>query len=148
MAESICGVGELETVSLVQNLDKIKSWAEQCWLDSGFPADKMSEMLLALEEAYANVCFHGYAGMPGPVRFQCYRGQDNSLIYKMTDWANPFDVTKVAAPDIKPPLADREIGGLGILLIREMADEIEWSHENHSNTLSLIFSFVPQNDKS
>lgn len=148
MAESMFGICELETDSLIQNFPQIRSWAEKCWLDSGFPVDRMSEMLIALEEIYVNVCSHGYAGAPGPVKFQCYRVQDDSIIYKIKDWSGPFDVTKVDAPDIKSCLSDRKIGGLGVLLIKEMADEIEWSYEDHSNTLSLKFRSVLQNDKS
>lgn len=148
MTESTCVIDELETTSLIENLNMVKSWAEKCWLDSGFPADKMHGMLLAIEEAYANVCFHGYRDKPGPVKFQCCRGQDRSITYKITDWAGPFDVTQVATPDIKPPLADRKIGGLGVLLIREMADEIQWSYENGANTLSLKFGFILENSKS
>ncbi len=148
MSESTCATDELEITSLVQNLNQVKSWAEKCWLDSGFPADKMHGMLLAIEEVYANVCFHGYRNKPGPVKFQFFRGQDRSITYKITDWARPFDVTKVAAPDIKSPMADRKIGGLGVLLVREMADEIQWSYENGTNTLSLKFGFILENSKS
>ena len=148
MAESSFGICELEIDSLIQNFPQIRSWAEKCWLDSGFPVARMSEMLVALEEVYANVCSHGYAGAPGPVKFQCCRGQDNSIIYTIKDWSVPFDVAKADAPDIKSGLSDRKIGGLGVLLIKEMADEIEWSYEDHSNTLSLKFRLVLQNDKS
>lgn len=140
-------VGELDTFALIENLEAIKDWAEKCWLDSGFQPDKMSAMILAIEEAFANVCFHAYRGESGPVKFKCLKYPDNSLVYKIYDWASPFDVIKAADPDTKALLGDRKIGGLGILMIKQMADQVDWEFQNNSNVLSLKFKFSDKRDK-
>ncbi|MGD9819103.1 MAG: ATP-binding protein, partial [Desulfomonilaceae bacterium] len=45
----------------------------------------------------------------------------------------------LSRPDTDQPLADRQIGGLGVLLIREMVDEIKWILKDGANMLTLIF---------
>lgn len=137
LSEMTCS---METLSDIGNLEDIKNWATRCWLDLGEPSDKMNEMLLSIEEAFANICFHAYKSEPGPVRLECISDHKNTLTFTIMDWAEEFDVTQIAAPDTAMELSRRNIGGLGVLLIREMADEIDWRRENGFNALSLKFN--------
>ena len=52
---------------------------------------------------------------------------------------NPF---ARSGPDTDAPLHDREIGGLGILLVRELMDELQWCRENGLNRLYLRKHFA------
>lgn len=140
MSQLIDQVRILEIGSVIENFGIIKEWAEKCWLDLGAPSDKMEKMLLAIEEAFANICFHGYKSKLGSVKLECLSENNDSIVYRITDWADLFDVTRVAAPDITLGLSERSVGGLGVLLIREMANEINWRSDNGANVLSLKFN--------
>ncbi|MDD3473867.1 MAG: ATP-binding protein [Syntrophaceae bacterium] len=129
----------LETSSEITKLGEIKSWAEKCWRELGFGTEKMEKMLLCVEEVFANICFHGYKGEPGLVRFECFNDNKRAIVFKIYDWAAAFDITSLSRPDTDQPLADRQIGGLGVLLIKEMVDEINWILKDGANMLSLIF---------
>lgn len=132
----------LQTESRIENLPTVKDWAEECWLNSGFPTDRIDMMLLCIEEAFANVCLHGYKNIRGLIRLECSMDKKGSLIFKIIDWAAPFDVTQVAPPDTGIALRDRKIGGLGVMMVREMADEVHWNLENNANVLSLKFNLT------
>jgi len=44
----------------------------------------------------------------------------------------------VSEPDLNTDIAEREIGGLGVLLIRKMVDDIHYSRRDNKNILTLV----------
>ena len=63
--------------------------------------------------------------------------RDSELIFLLTDNGAPFDPTKASDPDIDAPLGDRPIGGLGIMLIRKIMNEVTYQRINNTNHLTL-----------
>lgn len=130
----------LETKSVIENLREVTDWAEERWLESGGSKERLEEALLCLEEAFVNLCHHAYSGRPGPVRFEFLKDRKGFVVYRILDWSDEFDIRKLAHPDTTSGLLTRSIGGLGVMLIKEMADEVDWRLENDSNALSLKFN--------
>jgi anti-sigma regulatory factor (Ser/Thr protein kinase) len=64
--------------------------------------------------------------------------ENNRLIIEISDSGIPFDITKKADPDINASTEVREIGGLGIFLIKKMMDEVRYRREEGRNILDLI----------
>jgi serine/threonine-protein kinase RsbW len=56
---------------------------------------------------------------------------------EVEDDGRPFNPLEAPPPDIGKPLAEREVGGLGIHLVRKMMDELEYRRENDKNLLIL-----------
>jgi len=87
-------------------------------------ADTEGDLLLALEEACANVIAHGYPpGSPGPLEVEV-RLETGRVVLSVTDRARPFDPAHAPPPDLSSPWETRRIGGLGLHLIRELMDEV------------------------
>lgn len=56
-----------------------------------------------------------------------------------TDNGKPFDPTReIAAPDINAALEDRQIGGLGIFMVKKMAKSVEYARKGDKNELTVI----------
>ena len=53
----------------------------------------------------------------------------------------PFDIFETAKPDTTLSIEDREIGGLGILLVNELMDEVAYKRRNNTNVVRLIMNF-------
>lgn len=51
--------------------------------------------------------------------------------------AEPFDVTQAAKVDTQQALKDRQIGGLGLHLVKEMVDSIEYEYKNKQSKITL-----------
>lgn len=133
-------VDTLETVSLIENLRAVTDWAERLWLETFGSRDRLEGMLLCIEEAFVNLCHHGYRGRPGPVRLECLKDRSVFIVYRILDWSEAFDITQLSQPDTTSGLGMRPIGGLGVMLMKEMADEVDWRLENDANALSLKFN--------
>lgn len=61
----------------------------------------------------------------------------NSLVFTLTDSGQAFDPTQVEDADITLSAAERPIGGLGIFLIKQIMDKLEYRRTDGKNILTL-----------
>ena len=96
------------------------------------------QLCLAVEEAVVNVIDYAYpAGQDGDIEI-CVMSDGETLKTIITDSGVAFDPTAKEKADTSLSVEDRQIGGLGILLIRELMDAINYERENGKNILTLI----------
>lgn len=113
--------------------DFVEKTAEQANLD---PSVTMS-LTLAIEEAVANIMKYAYPeGEVGPIEINATIN-DGSLSFTIKDSGTPFDPTQVKKADITLSAEEREIGGLGLHLIRNIMDTVEYHHTSNQNILTL-----------
>ena len=111
----------------------VERTAEQANLD---PSVTMT-LTLAIEEAVANVMKYAYPkGEVGPIEINATIN-DGSLSFTIKDSGTPFDPTQVKKADITLSAEEREIGGLGLHLIRNIMDTVEYHHTSNQNILTL-----------
>ena len=121
-------------------LEHVRQCAQRVALDPG----RVAELELAVEEAVANVCTHGYPQGGGDVEIRCsMEAGGRRLCVEIADSGEPFDVGAAAGPDLTGGLEDRPVGGLGIHLIRQLADEIHYERSGDRNILRIMISARP-----
>ena len=96
------------------------------------------KLRLAVEEAMVNVIDYAYPiGTEGNVTLRAmYDGHNLKMM--IIDSGIPFDPTAREKADTSLSAEDRQIGGLGILLVRELMDTINYERDNGQNILTLI----------
>jgi serine/threonine-protein kinase RsbW len=93
----------------------------------------MKRLRLAVEEAVANIINHGRATT---VTLQTTVA-DGMLTFIIDDDGQPFDPTNDSTTDMSIPPDERPPGGLGILLIHQMTDEMSYQRIDGHNILTL-----------
>jgi anti-sigma regulatory factor (Ser/Thr protein kinase) len=91
-----------------------------------------------VEEVVTNICRHGYDDQLGQLELRCRRVGTQRLLLEFIDGGRPFDIIAAPPPDLTADLEQREVGGLGVPLIRAMADEVSYRREGNRNILRLI----------
>jgi serine/threonine-protein kinase RsbW len=109
---------------------------EQCMKTHGWGNNPILDVQLAVEEAVTNTILHGYDGTSGTIAIQV-ETSPHRVTVEIADDAPAFDPLSVPDPDTAADLEDREIGGLGIFLIRQVMDEVSYRYENSKNILVL-----------
>mgnify|MGYP002521560404 FL=1 len=95
------------------------------------------EMNLALEEAVVNVMTYAYPeGTKGYVDISA-QSDNSGLKFVISDSGKPFDPTTKEEVDTTLPAEQREIGGLGIFLVRKMMDSVKYEYKDGHNILTL-----------
>ncbi|MBP5771263.1 MAG: ATP-binding protein [Bacteroidaceae bacterium] len=92
---------------------------------------------LALEEAVANVINYAYPeGTRGEIHLRV-SSDAGKLVFVITDQGIPFDPTSVDEPDITADADQRTIGGLGVFLMRQYMDKLQYENRDGLNILTL-----------
>jgi anti-sigma regulatory factor (Ser/Thr protein kinase) len=105
------------------DLATIRSYVESNASALGGDQECVRDLVIAVNEAAANVMRHGYAGRPGPIEIAIERDSDD-LIVRMRDNGPEFDPTTRPDADLTIPLERRPKGGFGIHLTRTCTDAV------------------------
>ncbi|MBR0432077.1 MAG: SpoIIE family protein phosphatase [Bacteroidaceae bacterium] len=121
----------------VQTVPQLAAFVDGVCEELGFDMSTTMQMNLALEEAVVNVMNYAYpAGTRGDIHIEA-QANDVRLKFTITDSGTPFDPTAKEDIDTTLSAEDRPIGGLGIFLVREMMDSINYERVDGQNVLTL-----------
>jgi serine/threonine-protein kinase RsbW len=86
---------------------------------------------LTLEELFTNLVRHNVGGRD---QIEITLRRDGScLVIRLEDFdVEPFDVSAVNAPDVRKELREREVGGLGIHLVKSLVDKLSYEYANRT----------------
>ena len=119
-----------EVPQLAAFIDEV---AEECNIDMALTMS----LNLAMEEAVVNVMTYAYpAGTVGDVDIDA-EFDNGTLTFVLSDSGTPFDPTQANDPDLTLQAEDRPIGGLGIFLVRQIMDQVEYHYRDGKNILTL-----------
>lgn len=107
------------------------------WEEAELPAALGFTFELALEEVFLNVALHGANGITVPSVALELIASDTEVVLIVADDARPFDPLTLATPDTSAALEDRNIGGLGVHLVRQMMDTVSYTFEAGHNRLRM-----------
>ena len=121
----------------IKQVSQLEGWLETVSRELECPESLIPSLNLALEEAVTNVILYAYPkGIYGPVELDALR-EGNSLKFVLSDSGKPFDPTARPDADINASLEDRQIGGLGIHLLRSIMDAVSYEYRDGRNILTM-----------
>jgi serine/threonine-protein kinase RsbW len=133
-------VGESLTLEIRNSRDAIAPASEQAeaWLlRQAPPPGVLYFVLLAIEELVMNCINYGYDDAGEHIIVIAISITDQVLTMTVIDDGHPFDPLAAPSPDLSLDLQDRPIGGLGIFLLRELCDQINYERRDDTNRLTL-----------
>ena len=135
------GSGNSEKIVLKNNLEEIPRLNEfvMCFAKkAGFDDADVWDLKLALEETTVNVIDYAYpSGSENEIVVEaCF--DETEIRFEVIDSGTAFDPTSVADADVCLNVDEREIGGLGIFLVRRIMDEVSYARSDDRNHLTLI----------
>ncbi len=131
------GQFELKVVGILENLSLIGDFISNSMIASGLDARKIFEVQLAVDEACTNIIKHGYTDEAGTIDIICCT-RNGELVVVIKDEGKPFDPTSVQPPDLNASLEERQMGGLGVHLIKTMMDEVRYEFIDGKNVLTMV----------
>ncbi|MFP4154482.1 MAG: ATP-binding protein [Halothiobacillaceae bacterium] len=104
------------------------------------PAPLTMQLNLALDELLTNIATHGqtHPEQPATEVLVRLRIEGNRLHVSIIDDGPPFDPREIPPPDLDADVEDRQIGGLGLHLVRHFTDEMHYRRRDRHNELVLI----------
>ncbi|MCE5265762.1 MAG: ATP-binding protein [Deltaproteobacteria bacterium] len=122
--------------SLRELLAFISEYAEK----AGLAKEDLNRVQLVAEEALVNVFNYAYRPpQVGQVEVRMTGKAGPVLEVEIRDLGTPFDPLSMGEPDLEVDIPERKIGGMGVFLIRKMADGVRYRTEAGANVLKLTF---------
>ena len=101
------------------------------------------QVTLAVEEVCANLIIHSHACNPKEEIHLEVKELNKKIIVEITDKGDAFNLLEYKVPDLSQVIEEKRKGGIGILLVKKIMDEIEFESKNGKNICRLIKNFRP-----
>ena len=121
----------------ISEISKLATFIGELSEELDFTPELNFNLNLVLEEAISNVILYAYGNeKQKDISLVAYLS-DNNLVFVLTDSGAEFDPTKVPDADVTLSAEEREIGGLGIYLIRQIMNTVEYQRIDGKNVLTM-----------
>ena len=121
----------------LSEMDNFLAYTEEIMEGCDCPFKVITQITLALEELFVNVASHAYPEGNGTLDYTIM-ADDGKMTFIMEDSGVPFDPLAKKDPDITLSVEERDIGGLGIYMVKNIMSEINYSYTDGKNVLTLI----------
>ena len=129
---------ELNIEALVENLDQVLQFVDEEIEKLECSVKIHTQIDVAVEELFVNIAHYAYKPDTGPatVRVEVEK-EPPAISISFIDHGIPYDPLAKEDPDITLSAEDRDIGGLGIFMVKKSMDSIEYEYKDGQNILHI-----------
>ena len=123
----------------IESLDAVNDLVERQLEPRNCAGKTMFQLRLAIEEIFVNIASYAYSPGEGEAEVRCEVLEDPlRVVIRFLDSGTPFDpLAREDADTSEEALMSRE-GGLGILLVKNTMDDVQYAYENGKNILTIL----------
>ena len=121
----------------VENLEKVNDFIHSTLSNVEFPKRAVMQLDLVIEEIFVNVASYAYPESTGLVKIQSeVKKNPPSITLTFIDNGIEYNPLVKEDPDLTLSAEDRNVGGLGIYLVKNMVDDISYNYSDGQNILT------------
>lgn len=131
-------MNELTLEATLENLEKVQSFVEDKLDATGCSMKIKMQISIAVEEIYVNIAHYAYNPGVGNATIKCtVDGDPLQVSIQFMDSGIPFNPLAKEDADTTLSVDEREIGGLGIYMVKKSMDEITYEYKDGKNILKI-----------
>ena len=132
-------MAEITIAATLDNLDTVLAFVDQQMEEAGCAMKLMAQVDMAVEEIFVNIAHYAYPpDQTGWALIRCQVEQDPLRIQvQFVDGGVPFNPLAKKDADITLSAEERNIGGLGILMVKRSMDAVDYVYSDGKNILTL-----------
>lgn len=133
------GPDELEIEALTDNLPKVLEFIDTKLEELECPMKAQMQIDIAVEEIFVNIANYAYAPEVGMATIRIEADESQTAV-KITfiDKGVPYDPLKKDDPDVTLSVEERQIGGLGIFMVKKSMDDMLYEYKDGQNILTIV----------
>jgi len=124
-----------EFLASVEVYPQVSAWVEEELGKINCPLQRLLQISMCLEEAFINIAHYAYGEGTGKVVLE-FGYRDGVVTLCLRDKGIPFNPLEKEKPVLDATVEDREVGGLGIYLVKTMMDSVNYAWVNGENVLT------------
>ncbi|MEG2174972.1 MAG: SpoIIE family protein phosphatase, partial [Oscillospiraceae bacterium] len=127
------GMQKLKLPPSLEAMTEVTNFVEQSMEEAALPMKLIAQMNIAVDEIFSNIArYSGATDATVGVKIS-----NGCLTLRFADNGLPYDPTATAVPDTSLSADEREIGGLGLLMVKKFMDTVEYEYHDGLNILTL-----------
>ena len=127
---------ELIIEAKTENLESVLNFVAGKLETADCPEKLRTQISIVIEEIFVNIARYAYAPSTGGAAVRVAVGEEEIAV-EFEDSGQPYNPLENEAPDIRAGVEERRIGGLGIYMVKNMADATEYRREGNKNILTV-----------
>ena len=129
---------ELTIAATVENIETVTDFVNEQLEAYDCPMKAQVQIDIAIDELFGNIAHYAYNPEIGSATVRVEVIEDPlAVIITFIDKGVPYDPLAKADPDITLSAEEREIGGLGIYMVKKSMDEITYEYKDGQNILAI-----------
>ena len=121
----------------LERLPEVMAFIDSFLEQMDCPMKIQMQLDMAVEEVYANIAHYAYAVGGGPATVRVAVEEGPTMVITFVDQGVPYNPLAKPDPDITLSADERQIGGLGVYMVKKSMDEIAYRREGDSNVLTI-----------
>lgn len=133
---------EMTIEAELSNLDEVLAFVDAHLEEAGCGMKEQMQLDVAVEEIYVNIAHYAYVPQTGTAKISVDIDTDKrQIVVEFRDSGVEFDPLAKPDPDTTLSAEERQIGGLGIYMVKKSMDDVTYSRENGENILTLYKNY-------
>ena len=128
---------ELTVNAVLENMPKVTEFVDEQLEAFGCPPRAQAQIDIAVDELFGNIVRYAYQPGMGPATVRVEVTGEPAVILTFIDNGVPYDHLKKADPDTTLSAEERQVGGLGIFMVKKSMDEIAYEYQDGQNILRI-----------
>lgn len=129
---------ELTLDATVENIETVTAFVDEQLEALDCPMKTQMQIDIAVDELFGNIAHYAYQPNVGTATVQVEVMEEQSaVVITFIDNGKPYNPLSQEDPDTALSAEEREIGGLGIFMVKKTMDEIFYEYKNGQNILKI-----------
>lgn len=119
-----------------ESLSEASDFLDRCVEEFEIPLRTGYSLKVVTDEIFSNIVYYSGAKNAEIV----FRNQENSVTLEFRDDGMPYNPLEAEEPDVTASADERKIGGLGLFMVKKMAEDVCYEYTDQKNRLTVILS--------
>ena len=129
---------ELRIAATVENIGVVTEFVNEQLVALDCPMKAQIQIDIAIDEIFGNIAHYAYNPQVGDATVRVEVLEDPlAVVITFIDQGVPYDPLAKADPNITLSAEEREIGGLGIYMVKKSMDDVSYEYKNGQNILTI-----------
>ena len=131
-------LNELEIDAEEDRLQEVQAFVDEHLEAADCPVKAQMQIAVAVEEIFVNIASYAYVPEKGKAKVRVEVSDEPvSVTITFVDHGIPYDPVAREDPDVTLPASQRDIGGLGIFMTKQIMDDVAYEYKDGQNILTL-----------
>jgi len=123
---------------VLENIPQVTAWVDETLEQLNCSMKAQMQIDVAIDELFSNIAYYAYDPDTGPATVRVeVRQAPLAVVITFIDKGKPYNPLAKKDPDVTLSAEDREVGGLGVFLVKKTMDDVRYEYKDGQNILRI-----------